>query len=145
MLISKPCSTFPASQFMITTRFIWKLGKFAIIWVLQTKCVGGWGWGWGGGGGGGGGGDTFQNLNLSLLAYYKANGTVKILILVKIADILQTISSNELSLVIIRFFVCFLYFYSIFTEVYSKWSRSQWVGMAFLIFGAKLFPESTIT
>ena len=44
MLISKPCSTFAAPQFMTTTRLIWKLGKFATSGKLQTKCVGGGGW-----------------------------------------------------------------------------------------------------
>ena len=32
---------FPAPQCTTTTRLIWKLRKFAIIWIWQTKCVGG--------------------------------------------------------------------------------------------------------
>ena len=35
-----PCSAFPAPKCMITIRRMWKLRKFAIRGILQTKCVG---------------------------------------------------------------------------------------------------------
>ena len=39
---SKSGSAFPAAQFMITTRLIWKLTKCAIRWALQTTRVAVW-------------------------------------------------------------------------------------------------------
>ena len=52
-----PCSAFPAPKYMTTTRLIWKLRKFAIRWILQTKCVGVW--------------VKFHNLGIFLLAWYR--------------------------------------------------------------------------
>ena len=52
-----PCSAFPAPKCMTTTRLIWKLRKFAIRWILQTKCVVVW--------------VKFHNLGILLLAWYR--------------------------------------------------------------------------
>ena len=52
-----PCSAFPAPKCMTTTRLIWKLRKFTIRWILQTKCVGVW--------------VKFHNLGILLLAWYR--------------------------------------------------------------------------
>ena len=52
-----PCSAFPTPKCMTTTRLIWKLRKFAIRWILQTKCVGVW--------------VKFHNLGILLLTWYR--------------------------------------------------------------------------
>ena len=52
-----PCSAFAAPKCMTTTRLIWKLRKFAIRWILQTKCVGVR--------------VKFHNLGILLLAWYR--------------------------------------------------------------------------
>ena len=52
-----PFSAFPAPKYMTTTRLLWNLRKFAIRWILQTKCVGVWA--------------KFHNLGILLLAWYR--------------------------------------------------------------------------
>ena len=52
-----PWSAFPAPKCVTTTRLIWNLRKFAIRWILQTKCVGVY--------------VKFHNLAILLLAWYR--------------------------------------------------------------------------
>ena len=47
----------PCTKCMTTTRLIWKLRRFAIRWILQTKCLEVW--------------VKFHNLSILLLAWYR--------------------------------------------------------------------------